>query len=153
MNQEKESPFLKKVLEKLAANTVSPAHELSKVFPVRLGVKESSESGGVFELRFLEEGYSIKADGLMINTGIDRPNSQVDGMLAVGLFLIQAAEFELALYQATMFCRELEKLIASGSLTLNPDDDIPDHVFQMVMVNAGAAAHDENQVPEGTTVQ
>ena len=51
------------------------------------------------------------------------------------------------------FCKELDKLIEAGSLSLNPEDDIPDHIFQMVMVNAGAAAHEENQVPEGTVLQ
>lgn len=153
MNQEKESPFLKKVLLKIAANSQSPAKALYKVFPARLGLQETVEEQGELKVSFHPDGFSMETKGLMVDTGTGLPPTDVDGMLAIALFLIETAEFKLAKYQATVFCHELEKLIATGSLTLNPDDDIPDHVFQMVMVNASAAAHDENQVPEGTTVQ
>ena len=100
-------------------------------------------------MNFSKTGVSIDSKNLLINTGSNRPATKVDGMLAIALFLLQVAEEELAQYQATMFCKELDKLIEAGSLTLNPEEDIPDHIFQMVMINAGAAAHDENQVPEG----
>ena len=102
---------------------------------------------------FTETGVAVNSKKLFISAGTDGSASEVDDMLAIALFLLQLAEGELAHYQATMFCKELDKLIEAGSLTLNPDEDIPDHIFQLVMVNAGAAAHDENQVPEGTVLQ
>ena len=139
MNQETKSPFFEKALKKLMSLGASPSETLSSVFPVRLGKAKT--------------GVSIDTENLFISTGSDRSPIKVDGMLAIALFLLKIAEEELAQYQATVFCKELDKLIEAGSLTLNPEEDIPDHIFQMVMINAGAAAHDENQVPEGTVLQ
>ena len=104
-------------------------------------------------MNFNKTGVSVDSKNLFISTGSDRPATKVDGMLAIALFLLQVAEEDLAQYQATMFCKELDKLIEAGSLSLKPEDDIPDHILQMVMINAGAAAHEENQVPEGTVPQ
>lgn len=153
MNQETKSPFFNKALKKLMSLSASPSETLSSVFPVRLGEAKTGEAGGFFHMNFTETGFSVDSESLFINTGSDRQPTQVDGILAIALFLLQVAEEELAQYQATVFCKELDKLIEAGSLTLNPEEDIPDHIFQMVMINAGAAAHDENQVPEGTVLQ
>lgn len=154
MNQEKKpSPYLQKVLKKIAETSNSPAKALSSVFPVRMGLHETGEAGGYFNLKFTEKGYSVDSDNLMISTGTDHPPTKVDGMLAVALFLLDAAEYELALYQAEVFCTELEKLVNAGSIQVNPDEEIPDHIFQLVMVNASNTAYEENQVPEGVTIQ
>ena len=153
MNQETKSPFFEKALEKIMSLSTSPSEALSSVFPVSLGEDPTCEAGGYFHMNFNKTGFSVESKNLFVSTGTDRPTSQVDGMLAIALFLLQLAEEKLAQYQATMFCKELDKLIEAGSLTLDPEDDIPDHIFQMVMVNAGAAAHEENQVPEGTVLQ
>ena len=153
MNQETKSPFFEKAQKKIMSLRASPAEVLSTVFPVSLGEVESGEAGGYFHMNFSKTGVSINTENLFISTGSDRSPSKVDSMLAIALFLLRVAEEELAQYQATMFCKELDKLIESGSLTVNPEEDIPDHIFQMVMINAGAAAHDENQVPEGTVLQ
>lgn len=153
MNQETKSPFFEKALEKIMSLSTSPSEALSAVFPVSLGEDATGEAGGCFHMDFTKTGATIKSKKLFISTGTDRPATEVDGMLAIALFLLQVAEEQLAQYQATMFCKELDKLIEAGSLTLAPEDDIPDHILQMVMVNAGAAAHEENQVPEGTVLQ
>ena len=153
MNQEAKSPFFDKALEKIVTSGTSPSEALSSLFPVSLGENETGEAGGFFHMNFSKTGVSVDTKNLFISTGSDRPASKVDGMLAIALFLLRVAEEELAQYQATMFCKELDKLIEAGSLTLNPEEDIPDHIFQMVMVNASVAAHDDNQVPEGATVQ
>ena len=153
MNQETKSPFFEKALEKIMSLGTSPSEALSAVFPVSLGEVESGEAGGYFHMNFTKTGVTIDSKKLFVSTGTDRPATKVDGMLAIALFLLQVAEEELAQYQATMFCKELDKLIEVGSLSLKSEDDIPDHIFQMVMVNAGAAAHDESQVPEGTVLQ
>ena len=153
MNQETQSPFFEKALKKIMSLGTSPSEALSSVFPVSLEEDETGEAGGHFHMDFTKTGVTINSQKLFVSTGTDRPATKVDGMLAIALFLLQVAEEELAQYQATMFCKELDKLIEAGSLSLKPEDDIPDHIFQMVMVNAGAAAHEENQVPEGTTVQ
>lgn len=153
MNQETKSPFFWKALKKIVSSSTSPSEALSTVFPVSLEEDETGEAGGYFHMDFTETGVTVNSEKIFISTGSDRPASKVDGILAIALFLLQTAEWELAQYQATMFCKELDKLIEAGSLTLDPEDDIPDHIFQLVMVNAGAAAHDENQVPEGTVLQ
>lgn len=153
MNQETQSPFFEKALEKIMSLSTSPSEALSSVFPVSLGENETGEAGGYFHMDFTKTGVTINSKKVFISTGTDRPASKVDGMLAIALFLLRVAEEDLAQYQATMFCKELDKLIKAGSLSLKPEDDIPDHIFQMVMVNAGAAAHEENQVPEGTVFQ
>ena len=153
MNQETKSPFFEKALKKIMSLGTSPSEALSDVFPVSLEEDETGEAGGYFHMNFTKTGVSVDSKSLFVSTGTDRPATKVDGMLAIALFLLQVAEEELAQYQATMFCKELDKLIEAGSLTLDPKDDIPDHIFQMVMVNAGAAAHEENQVPEGTVLQ
>ena len=153
MNQETKSPFFEKALEKIVTLSTSPSEVLSTVFPVSLREGATGEAGGYFHMNFTKTGVTINSEKLFVNTGTDRPATNVDGMLAIILFLLQVAEEYLAEYQATMFCKELDKLIEAGSLSLKPEDDIPDHIFQMVMINAGAAAHEENQVPEGTVLQ
>lgn len=153
MNQETQSPFFNKVLEKIATSSVSPSEVLSKLFPVRLDEDATGEKGGFFHMDFSETGVTVNSKHLFISTESNRQASKVDGMLAIALYLLNIAEVELAHYQATMFCTELDKLIESGALSLKPEDDIPDHIFNMVMINAGVEAHDENQVPEGTTLQ
>ena len=153
MNQETQSPFFKKVLKKIFASSTSPSEVLSNLFPVNLDEEGTGEKEGFFHLDFTKTGVTINSKRLIISTGSDRQATKVDGMLAIALFLLSIAEGELAQYQATMFCKELDKLIESGALSLKPEDDIPDHIFNMVMINAGAEAHDENQVPEGTTLQ
>lgn len=153
MNQETKSPFFWKALKKIMSSGTSPAEALLSVFPVSLGEVETGKAGGYFHMDFSETGVTVKSKKLIISTGTDRPATKVDGMLAIALYLLQVTEEELAQYQATMFCKELDKLIEAGSLTLDSEDDIPDHIFQLVMFNAGAAAHEENQVPEGTVLQ
>ena len=153
MNQETQSPFFEKALKKIMSSGTSPAEALSVLFPVSLGEVETGEAGGYFHMNFTKTGVTIDSKKMFVSTGTDRPATKVDGMLAIALFLLQVAEEELAQYQATMFCKELDNLIQVGSLSLKPEDGIPDHIFQMVMVNAGAAAHEENQVPEGTVLQ
>ena len=153
MNQETQSPFFEKALEKIMSLSTSPSKALSSVFPVSLREDETGEAGGHFHMDFTKTGVTINSQKLFVSTGTDRPATKVDGMLAIALFLLQVAEEDLAQFQATLFCKELDKLIEAGSLSLRPEDDIPDHIFQMVMINAGAAAHDENQVPEGTVLQ
>ena len=153
MNQETKSPFFEKALKKIMSLGTSPSEALSAVFPVSLEEDTTGEAGGYFHMNFTKTGGSIDFKKIFVNTDSDRPATKVDGMLAIALFLLQVAEEELAQYQATMFCKELDKLIEAGSLSLKSEDDIPDHIFQMVMINAGAAAHEENQVPEGVVLQ
>lgn len=146
------SPFFDKVLAKITAAS-SPSKVLAQLFPVRLNPEMTSENEGSFHVHFQEGGYGIKSKGLMIKTIDDRAPTEVDGMLAMGLFLIEQAEYRLALYQTDMFCKELHKMIDLGSMNIDPNDEISEALFTLVMNNASNSAFEENQVPEGVTVQ
>ena len=88
MNQETQSPFFEKALKKIMSSGTSPAEALSALFPVSLGEVETGEAGGYFHLDFTKTGVTIDSKKMFVSTGTDRPATNVDGMLAIALFLL-----------------------------------------------------------------
>ena len=156
MNQETQSVYMPAVMNHLRESGMAISKMLNAFVPPEVAVEPSSKEGAKISIEFNEDGFSFSAEGLVLEMPAELGDpSEIDGFLATGKFLIAHAEFCLMQYQAQKICQEIERMVQEGTVALEPNQEISPALMALIMQNASANAHDEQQEirPAGATLQ
>lgn len=156
MNQENQSVYMPAVMNHLRESGMAISQMLNALVPPEVAVKSSAKGGAKISIEFTEDGFSFSAEGLVLEMPAELGEpSEIDGFLATGKFLIAHAEFSLMQYQAQKICQEIERMVQEGTIELKPDQEISAALMTLIMQNASANAHEEQQEirPAGETLQ